>query len=460
MLEQEYDVIIVGGGTAGVMAALAAARMGARTIVVERCGFLGGTLTACEVHQIMTFHSSDGTQILRGIAQEFVEKLQGIGGSPGHCNEQQGHLMTATPFDPELAKYVLSRMLLESSVEILLHGYFSDTLASGRSVKGIVVESKSGRLEIEGKVTVDCTGDADVIARAGGEFVAESKKNLQPMSLILRIGNVDMDRMLEFMADNPDQFKFADDVDLETFKNTPYTMNCFARFKPWQRAISGGKLPDGLVIEQGWFASSGGGLKRGEINVNATRIANVDGTDAFDLSRAQLEAHHQAWSIYQFLKESFPGFEDSYILNTAPQIGVRETRRVVGEYTLTDDDILSARRFEDCIGLSASPIDIHQPDTEGEFTWRKTDFRGSAAYDIPYRILVPKDLDNVLVAGRAVSATHEAYGSTRLMGTCFATGHAAGVAAALSVKGAISPRDVNLEELKAALKRQGAVIRP
>lgn len=453
-----YDVTIAGGGTSGIVAALATARTGAKTCIVEQYGFLGGTMTASEVHQIMTFHASDSKQIVKGIPKELIDKLKNLGGSLGHVGEQQGYLQTCTPFDPEMVKYLAVAMTEEERIDVLLHSYIVDALTEGNRTRGIIIENKSGRQAVMSDVVVDCTGDADVAVMTGAPYQKEEKSKLQPTSLIFRMGNVNIKKMLRFMKENPHQFKFASDVDLENFEKIPYSMNCLAHFDAWKEAIRQGKIPSGIVIEQAWFATSGADIQRREINVNITRVADVDGTNGWDLSRAEIEARKQVIPIVEFLKQYFPGFESSYLVNTAPQIGVRDTRRIIGEYMLTKEDILRGKTFEDTIGKSACPIDVHESTAEGKFTWIKTNKRGSIAYDIPYRCLIPKGIDNILVAGRCISATHEALGSTRLMATCMVTGQAAGTAAALASRRRISLRTLEVKSLQEELKRGGVIL--
>jgi hypothetical protein len=380
-----YNVIIAGGGTSGIVAALAAARTGAKTCIVEQYGFLGGTMTAGEVHQIMTFHASDGKQVVKGIPQELIDRLKNLGGSLGHVGEQQGYLQTCTPFDPEMVKYLAVVMTKEEGIEVLLHSYIVDALTEVNGMRGIIIENKSGKQAVMSDVVVDCTGDADAAVMAGAPYDKEERGKLQSMSLIFRMGNVNIKEMLRFMKENPDQFRFASDVDLENFEQTPYSMNCLAHLDTWEKAITQGKLPSSVVIEQAWFGTSGAHIQRGEINVNITRVSDLDGTNGWDLSRAEMEARRQVIPIVRFLKQSFPGFRASHLVDTAPQIGVRETRRIIGEYVLTKEDILQGKAFKDTIGKSACPIDVHESTAEGKFTWIKTDKRGSIAYDIPYR---------------------------------------------------------------------------
>ncbi len=447
-----YDVIVVGGGTAGIIAALASGQEGVKTLLIERYGFLGGNITAGEVYQLMTFFDSDGVQVLKGVSQRLIDGLMEINGTVGHVVEQQGLLFKTCAVDPEALKYLVPIMMEHAKVDILLHSFTADVLMNKNAVRGVVVENKSGRTMISAHAVIDCTGDADVAAFAGAEYEIAKNQDLQPMSLIFRMGNVEINHLFDYVKSHPEEFKIAEDVDLEHIKETPFFINTLEFFPPWRNAIKEGKLPKEVAVQQCWIHTSGANIKRNEVNVNITRAECVDGTDAWALSSAEIACRKQVPEIVRFLKENVPGFENAFLFDTAPQIGVRETRRVIGEYVLNEKDVSQGRTFPDGIARSGAPIDIHESVGEKQYLWKKTSKRGSVAYEIPYRCLVPKEVDGLLIAGRCISATHTAQGSTRLAGTCMATGEAAGVAAALAVKSRTEPRSVDVKELRCILQ--------
>jgi len=243
---RKCDVIVVGGGVSGVVAAVAAGRNGADTLLVEQNGYLGGVMTAVEVPHVITFHDGEGTQILRGIAQEIVEGLQKIGGSPGHVPyHMDNHLYSSTPFDPELTKHVLLELCLEADVNLLLYSYFVQALSDGKNIQGVVVENKSGRVELPGEVVVDATGDAHVAAKMGAAFDKLPREQLQPMTLLFRLGNVDVGQTLRYVKEHPEHFKIDASIDWQEFSRAAFTENCFDNFPPWIEALKTGKLPAG-----------------------------------------------------------------------------------------------------------------------------------------------------------------------------------------------------------------------
>ncbi len=450
---RSYDVIVVGGGTAGVIAGLSAAYTGSSTLIIEAAGSLGGTMTNSEVNQIMTLHDSSGEQVHRGIIELLVRRLQKEGGSPGHVDSATDSLFSKTPYDTEILRYVAQEMCLEKGIELLFHSFFKDVLMDGPKVEGVVVLNKSGEMSLKGRVVIDCTGDGDVIAKSGAPFEKAYKDEMQPMTLMFRMSNVDVKNLTEYIRDNPEQFTLGTHFNPEDLPKYPYFSQGLKNFPPWKKAIERGVLPRGIVVEQAWFGTHGTDPSRNELYVNASRLTNVDGTDAWDLSRAEVEGRRQVFAIADFLKKHMPGCRNAYIMNTASYLGVRDTRRLVGQYVLTTEDILEGHRFPDSVGRSACPIDVHKGGDESDFVWKQTSKRGSVIYEIPYRCLLPRKIEGLLGAGRIISATHEASGSTRLMGTCMATGQAAGVAAALTAEKNTVPSLLDVSELQQHLAR-------
>ena len=443
------DVLVVGGGNAGCAAAIAAARNGARTLLVERYGFLGGTATASMVGPWMTFHAGDD-RIVGGIAEEIVERLAARGGSPGHVRDASDYVATITPFDPEIHKGLLFEMMAEAGVDLLLHAYFLEAV---RDEHGIVLGARfatvAGPREERAMVTIDATADAYVAASAGVAVQqGDARGRVQPASLMFRLSHVDLAETARYLREHPDQLRSSLNID----ERTPQRLTAVAGlYELWERARRRGdvKVPRELVS---FFATP----YPDEVTVNMTRVVDIDPLDADDLTRAEIEARGQVMELFAFFKRDVPGFARCRIAATATQIGIRESRRIVGLYTLTRDDVLTGRAFDDGIARSAYPIDIHNPSGSGTTTQR---LPAGAAYEIPYRCLVPATVDGLLVAGRCISTTHEALASTRLTPTVMTLGQAAGTAAALAAASRVQPRAVDPAALRARLVQAGVDLR-
>jgi len=410
----EYDVVVVGGGTAGVAAAVASARNGANTLLIERYGFLGGTMTAGLVNPFMTFHAGK-EQIIHGIFQEIIDRLKAL----------NGYDEKTKAFDPEMMKIVCDQMVKEAGVKLMLHTCAIDAVMQSNIIRGVEVHNKSGRQIVLGKVIVDATGDGDIAVMAGAPYEKGRKEDglTQPMTLNFRMGGVKVEKM-----------------------PTREEMN-----KLFEEAKKRGEItiPRENLL---WFFTT----RKGEIHFNTTRVIKVDGTKVEDLTYAEIEARRQMIELINFLKKNVPGFEDAYLLMSGTQIGVRETRRIIGEYVMTEEDILMARKFPDVIARGSYPIDIHSPTGEG------TIIKGpppGASYDIPYRSLIPQKIDNLIIAGKCISATHEAHAAIRIIPIVVAIGQASGTAAALSAKLNIPPRKLDISLLQKTLKEQGANLR-
>ncbi|MCC6175505.1 MAG: FAD-dependent oxidoreductase [Chloroflexi bacterium] len=437
------DVLVVGGGPAGIAAAVASGRNGAKTVLVERFGFLGGNATAGLVGPFMTSYSLDGKiHVIRGIFDELVQRAEALGGAIHPSKVEAGTDYAGfivhghhrvTPFDPEAVKLVAAEMCLEAGVELRLHTFVVDALVEGDQVTGVVVASKSGLEAIRAKVTIDCSADADIAARAGAPFHKgrESDGLMQPMTLFFRIGNVDDARVNEYIATHPE--------DRRPFSGVVMAARERGEFPIPREGIGIYKTPQAGI----W-------------RVNTTRLQRLDGTNVQDLTRAEIEGRRQVMFLMKFFREYCPGLENCILLDTAATIGVRETRRIVGEYTLTAEDLASGRDFDDTIALCGYPIDLHPP--EGAGSGLRPDLTVANVYQIPYRSLVPVQTDRLLVAGRCVSATHEALAAIRVMPPAFAMGQAAGTAAALSVAEGVEPRKVPVPWLQETLVKQGAYL--
>lgn len=419
----ECDVLVVGGGSAGSSAAIAAARGGARVIVVERYGFLGGTGAAV----LDTFYGyytpgSVEKKVVGGIPDEVAARLEARGVLLKRPNTYGAG--AGLTYDPEVLKVVWDELVVESGARVLLHTYFLDVLGGeardGRTtVRGVVVGTKRGPRAILARVIVDASGDADVVARAGGEYEDAGALGIaQSLTTTFKVINVDVPRATAFPKKELwARMALASDYELPRKEGS-------AHITPLT----------GVMV------------------TNMTRVAGVDATDPDALSRAEMEGRRQALEYMRFLRDQIPGYERAELGGLAVGIGVRETRRIHGEVWITKDDVLGARKFEDSIALCGAPIEDHH--AGGDTTWQY--LPDGETVSIPLRALQPLGLENVIVAGRCLSASHEAHASIRSIGQCMAMGQAAGLVAALAPGGDV--RAVNVPELQARLLEWGALL--
>ena len=441
----ETDVLVAGGGPAGIAAAVAAARSGARTRLVERFGFLGGNLTAGLVGPCMTSYSLDGQeQLIRGVFDEFVRRMEKNGGalhpSRTHAGDAYAGFIVyghdkVTPFEPEAAKTTALEMCREAGVELRLHSFVADAVVRDGRVAGVVSVSKSGMEMLPATVTVDCSADGDVAAAAGVPFQygRDSDGLAQPMTVFFRVGGVDDEAVERYVRAHPDDFRAFESIVTKARQE--------GRFPSPRRGI-------------GMYRT----LQPGVWRINTTRVLGRNGTDVADLTAAEVEGRDQVQALVTFFREYLPGFERSELVDTATMVGVRETRRIEGEYRLELSDLQSGRHFDDTIALCAYPVDIHDPTGAGGGC---DESAGTAnIYEIPFRSLVPRGVDGLLVAGRSISASHEALAAVRVMPPAFAMGEAAGTAASLAARAGVAPRNVNIAELRHALRSQGAYLGP
>lgn len=424
--ELDCDVLVCGGGMAGTIAAVAAAREGARVMLVERYGFLGGNATAGAVAQFNSWQTTAGRRVVAGMAQEVVDRLRNYGGAGEHevFVMSTGHTMDRVAYAPEVLKLVLDDMVTEAGVQPLLHANLLDVSCADRRVETVRLLTKSGVIAVRPQVLVDTSGDLDALRQAGARFLKlENGETLQPATMMFRFGPVNFE-VLDAVSK----------LELATLARQGYEAGALAR-----AALHCSRDP---FSEDGWF--------------NISRLA-IDGTDALALGRAEIEGRRQAWSAARFLREQVPGCERGRLQAFATQVGIRETRRIEGDYVLTAQDLLTPPGFSDAIAAGAYPIDIH-PAFGGELEYRA--LGDDHAYQIPLRCLIPAALDNALVAGRGVSATHEALAAIRVMTISMAVGQATGLAASLAAKhdrlGAV--REVDPARLRALLTEQGGLL--
>lgn len=401
-VSRDTDVVVIGGGPAGLAAAIASARAGARTTLVEQFGYLGGTATASLMACINAFRNQrepDATQTVRGIAEEIVlslKEIDGLGKSPYQQKSyatESGQLEYSYVIDPEKFKYVTLRMSVEAGVNILFHTYFADTIVEDGIVRGVIVENKSGRQAIMARAVIDASGDGDVAARAGVPF-----------------------RQTE------------NDVK--------------------------GRLIDTLMYRVQFGASRPEGIFGCDLGSNAVvwgpNTEPINGANGDELSRGEVSARLRVFEDFASKQSQSPELADARVIETPPLLGIRQTRFIEGDYELTAEDAIEGRRFDDVIAISSAPI-IHC------YGYRR--YLEHEGYDIPYRCLLPKKVENLLIAGRCISSEQAPYESHRAMVPMMAIGQAAGAAAALAVKTGVSPRRVNIGELQSLLLKQGAVLK-
>jgi len=410
---KHWDVVVVGGGPGGVPAAVAAARNGARVLLVERYGFLGGMATNALVHPYMKYKAGEKV-ITRGLFEEFVDILK----------ENGAILKDRQHFDAEPMKWLLDRFVLDSNVDLLLHAHAIGVLRKHQSIKTVRIFHKGGVEDLSANTFIDSTGDGDIAAWGGAkvEIGRKHDNQFQPMTLNFRMANVDIKSIPPGKEIN----------------------------RLYDKAKEKGEVtnPRENVLK---FIS----VHPDVIHFNTTRVVGKSSLDGWQSTEAEIEGRRQVDDMVRFLKKHIRGFEKSYLMKMGSQIGVRESRRIMGKYVLNADDVLSARHFEDGIACASYPIDIHNPTGTGTDIRR---LKEGTYYKIPYRCLVPEGIDNLLIASRCISATHEAHSSLRVMPIVWAIGQAAGTAASICLKKDIKPGDVDASELRKKLTAQGAYV--
>jgi len=424
-VSDQYDVVVVGAGSAGSSAAISAARTGARTLLVDRLAFMGGTSTAV-LDTFYAFYTPGQSprRVAGGLGWEVVEQLTGAGLAFERPNTYGAG--TGVTYDPEYLKVVWERLAEEAGVEILLHTWATAVEVTDGHVAALRLWNKGGESVVEAGTVVDASGDADVCAMAGVAYVnARATGRVQSLSTLFRVGNVNVER--------------ASSLPKATLWELMREANASGAYQ----------LPR---IEGSWHRTPYPGV----VTIHMTRIPDTDATDPVALTRAELEGRRQVQEYYRFLRDRVPGFEKAVIVWTSPAIGIRESRRVRGDYMLTRNDVLTGRRFSDEVALCGAPIEDHHAGKDTE--WRYVGRGG--VYGIPYRCLLPRGVDALLVAGRCFSATHDAHASARSMATCMAMGQAAGTAAAMASASGSTPRSLDPVALRARLLGDGALLEP
>jgi hypothetical protein len=420
--------------------------MGASVLLIERYGFLGGMSTAALVYPWMTFHDIEGHQVIQGIPQEIVDRLQARGASPGHMWDTIGVNSYLTPFDKEAFKDLALEMAQEAGVELLLHSVAAEVRLQGDRISAVETVSPYGRRTVHGKVFVDGTGDCGLVALAGGATVLGRPLDgkVQPMTMMFVVGGADLEPVRQYMMLHPEEFWPASRI--SQLDKLPLT-GISGFYSAWKQYA-----PSYVPRDHALFFA---GMRPGQVLINTTRVINKDPTNVEDVVAAEIEARVQVRDVFDFFRQHIPGFSQSFVAETGPQIGVRESRRLAGLYTLSTDDATTGRRFDDVVARNGYMIDIHDPTGKGLIN---LELQGGA-YDIPYRSLVSKDLSNVLVAGRAISCSIEAFASLRTTPACMAIGQAAGTAAALSARHGVSPGGLDSKDVQTALVAEKAFLR-
>jgi hypothetical protein len=454
----DFDVIVVGGGPSGFIAAVAAGRSGAKTLLIERYSFLGGMATTAALGPISPFHYGD-EQVIIGLPQEFIERMVKAEGSTGHlkCTNPHGSGSYLCFFDREVYKWVALQMILEAGVKPLFHTFLSAPIIKNDQVCGVEVINKSGLIKYTAKIVVDATGDGDVAARSGAEFVLgrDSDHLVQPATMMFDMANVNTAKVKDYMDHNPADFEWASEcVPLSPFSHRLQQDHFVGQgFKKIiKQGINSGELY--LGRDTILFLTT---CHPGVFHFNSTRITSVNGTDAESITIGEIDARKQVMSLSKYLIQHIPGLENAYLSVTGSQMGIRESRHIIGEYVLTGIDAQEGHKFDDVVARGYFPIDIHNlKGSEGYGkncgTWQ--DLKDS--YDIPFRCLIPKEINGLVIAGRAISATHEAHGSLRTQGGVMAIGQAAGTIAGLAASQGVEPRKVNVAELQKLLEKNGA----
>jgi glycine/D-amino acid oxidase-like deaminating enzyme len=442
------DVLVCGGGLSGIGAALGAARAGARTLVVERNAWLGGPATATLMNT-WNVPVSRMTGVTRELAQILTQRGQGVDAGP------------TFPFDPEAFKALAVERLQDAGVEILNYSWVVDPVLEGSRVRGVVVQNKSGRQALLAHTVIDATGDADVAAMAGAEHVKgrESDGKMRPVSVLFRIGGVDVRRAVDYCRARPENFTADPNFHILAPERGLVRMSGF--FDIVERARAAGELPD----EVHYIRMEGVNVERGVVMVNNSRVYGVDGTDAWELSRADLEARRQNRLLFELIRRRIPGFEKSWVIDSSASLGVRETRRVRGPLVLGQDDILARRTWPDRVAKiwrhMAAGRDWHKADGDegapGDAVYR-TGTTALAWFQIPWRVFLPNGVDGLLACGRALSVTHDADMWTRGQYCCLVTGQVAGVAGALAAARDRLPAQLEVVALQHALAHQGVDI--
>ncbi len=426
----EFDIVVIGGGPAGIVACAAAANFGRSVLLIERYGFLGGMGTAAGVTNFCGLHANvhgEIRQVVHGVADELLGRIASLGG----LNEP--HLIfgktKAQAYDTAAYKIAADDLLLSRGARVLFHAYAAGVVMDGGRIDAVLIETKSGRRAIRAGMFIDCSGDADVAAFAGAPFdIGGDGGDMLYPTMMFRLNGVDAEAAGEAWRTVPALMEQAEKQGMRFPRKG-------AILRPQKHAI--------------------------EWRVNVTQLASangrpLDGTNAEDLSEGEVEGRRQALGFFEFLKANAPGFENAYIVDIPPQLGIRETRRIRGAYSLTREDVLTCASFEDTIGVNGWPIEAH---VAGDVKWEWPAIPNARGYNhLPYRMLLPDKVANLLVAGRCASMTHEGQSAARVSGACFVMGEAAAAGAHLALAAGQAPAAIDVSSLQATLDDNGVFL--
>ena len=432
------DVAVVGGGIAGVMAAAAAAKTGARTVLVEASPFLGGVVTLGPLEALMTPEDSKRT-VIAGIAQEFLNFLQTLDENAMPVKDTTGYCTSVIPYDSEVMKYALLEFLEHYSVTLLTETILEDVILNEGNISGMQLVGKNFRIYLECSAAVDATGDAFLAYLAGNDIeIGNEKGKSQPVTVLCKMGNVDIPRLRHYVDEHPSDFKtFQQKLDLQNER-----IHLWGFTGALKTGYDSGRLE--LLRQEIHMMQT---THNGEVILNYSRV-NIDPWDPREMANALRTGTRQVRQLFTWFQESIPAFRQAHLMQTGI-VGVRESGRGVGKYTLTREDILCGRSWSDNVAMGAFPIDIHQEGNDMKFE------RVVAGYHIPQRCLMAKSVGNLFFAGRCISSTFEANASCRISMTCMSTGHAAGVMAAVRSQ---NPERFSYEVISDILKEQGAIL--
>lgn len=444
-----YDLVVVGGGIAGSMAAVAAGREGLRVLLIEEEGYLGGSLTACGTGPMMTFHAGD-KQVVRGLVDEMIQRLVQKGLSVGHIIDSTGYTYTVTPFDSEGMKRELELMCLEAGVQLLYHTSVVEAKVIDGRLGTITCLCAGNLFSVEGTYFIDASGDADLIAMAGIPFEQgrESDGKDQPLTMNFKLVDVDLSVIRNLMDSDVELFPFlAPKAGLQHQASR-------LSFSGFQQIMGEGIQKGEITFDRDivlCFETNA----QNEVIVNMTRVLDKNPVKPLELTEAELEGRRQVWELYGFLKTHIPGFEKARMTYSGPRIGIRSSRRLKGAYRITAQDLLNETIFEDAISACGYPIDIHSPDgAETESTF----LREGGYYTIPLRSLLNEQVPNVLAAGRNISCEFTAHASLRVSPSAGAIGQGAGTAVALAIQTNTDLLHLDLDALHATLRNAGAFV--
>ena len=430
----ETDVLVIGSGPGGLSAAIACAREGVDTMLVERYGCFGGNITQSMIGTIAWYRSNDKVVDAGGIGCEFEQRSREMGASLNVFNYEI--------IDTDMFKYVADTLVQESGIVPVLHCATVDVVMEGNTIKGVITESKSGRQAILAKIVIDATGDADIAHFAGAPYRLDPKDIREPVTVNFGCSGVDVKVFIDYIMNRgatiADWGNKSGDKEAEEFST--YLV------EPFTKAKENGEIPEHAYLESYWNDFTEAGEVR---SLNAIHMPNYDCTDVQDLTKAEIDGRqHVMWAV-KALKKYTPGFENARLRTIGASLGTRESRKILGAYDLTEHDVMNEARFEDSIGINPEFLDganIAIMPSTGRF------------FHVPFGIILPQKVENFLVAGRSVAGDKASHAATRQMMCCTVTGQGAGIAAAVSVKDKVTCREVNISKIQAALKKQGVRI--